>query len=113
MSSVEKLRPRLIFLFRAGPSFIGIIIVAAWDATVMPIPLPLFNPAVAYGKPINRNRANQPNAQPRQNRIPQNPSPLIPSVVQTDIDRIAKALETANAKLNTATEEQRAAENLQ
>jgi hypothetical protein len=63
-------------------------------------------------QPVNQNRAARPNAAQRQNQARPNSAPAIPPAVQADRDRIAKALETANADQNAGAKEQREKDDL-
>jgi hypothetical protein len=67
--------------------------------------------AAAYGKPKQATDANS-SAQNPPNRISQQPEPIVPLVIQNDIDRIANALETANKHPKAAGEEQQARDDL-
>lgn len=68
--------------------------------------------SAATGDQPQRNRTPENTAQQRQNAPRQNPAPLLPPVVQADIDRIAKALETANAGRDIAKESRQTEANL-
>ena len=68
--------------------------------------------ANAYASPVDWNANRQHNAPQSIAHGSKKPEPAVPPVLQDDIKRIARALETANAHPNAAAEEQRAKDNL-
>jgi hypothetical protein len=67
--------------------------------------------AAAHSQPKQGADTHADTQQPK-TEVKQEPQPVIPTVIQDDIARIARALEAANAHPNAATEEQQARDNL-
>jgi hypothetical protein len=69
--------------------------------------------AISLPPPAQRKAAPERANPQQQNAIQQNPTPPLPPNLQADLDRIARAIETANVRPDTAAEEQLAKDNLQ
>jgi hypothetical protein len=62
--------------------------------------------SVVNAQPIQKDTLHRPDAQQRHDQPEAKPTPQIPVAVQTDIDRIARALESANTHPNATAEQQ-------
>jgi hypothetical protein len=69
--------------------------------------------AAAHGQPAAGNGGAQPRAQQPQTAIPANPTPSVAPAIESEVERIARALEVANTREESVEEQKRAQSDLQ